>query len=196
MAGWDWETPPAGGPDLTDEVEALDDRVTALEGAGGGSSLDYFFSPVGYAVAKLTGDMTGGNWAPGCTFRVTRAATIAKVRFAWPKTQAGSVKVSVWNEAGTRVANTTVSANAAGVYEGTVSVAVGSGDLYKVFAVSAYVVGGTEYATYPFASYPLTNNPYVASPALIMIANNLFGSGDVLPNQVFSEWSAVEPVLE
>lgn len=38
MAGWDWETPPAGGPDLTDEVDALDDRVTALEEAGGGST--------------------------------------------------------------------------------------------------------------------------------------------------------------
>jgi len=34
--GWEWERLPAGGPDLTEEVENLDQRVSDLEDAPGG----------------------------------------------------------------------------------------------------------------------------------------------------------------
>ena len=164
--------------------------------AAAGSDLSYFFSPVDYAVTQLSGNVTGGNWTGGCTFRPTRTGTIARIRFAWPTTAAATVKVSLWNQAGSRVATTNVSVNATGIYEGTVSVSVGSGDIYQIYTAGFYIIGGVDYVTYPFASYPLTSNPYVASPSIVMIANNLFSMGDVQPTGIFSEWAAIEPIME
>ena len=180
-------------------VDAQGRLTAAANGSGGGvTATDLFFSPVTYAVSRLTGGEGAGGYTVGTQFVITKTCTISKIRFAWPVAGAETVKVTLWT-GGASVATTTVAADAVDVYEGTINYAVGTGDLYKTFYVTVYNSGTANYPTYNPGGgiVAVVNLGLTAGASIIFFALGAYGLGDVQPNVLggVSEFFAVEPVL-
>ena len=104
------------------------------------------------AVAEISGlavavgaSVLSGSQTCGVRFFCDRAKSCTGAKFYWPGgVGAKTIKVSLWDESGTRLANVSVSVNAAGLYTATFGSPV-SLTLGTRYRVSMWETGGSNY---------------------------------------------------
>lgn len=169
---------------------------------------DWIVTPVAEANAIPVITFTGIAQLPGgVAFMCTRACTVTGARLAYPNATSKSIKVSLWNNAGTRLQNITTVYNSAGIK----TVTFGSSTSltpYKKYHLSLYETGGTTSIGYSSAtsSFPFsTGNTnvdvlLVGSPVIVWLAwgeDAGGGAGDVFPGNQGSgaEIYPVDPII-
>lgn len=157
-----------------------------------------------------TTTLNTGNDTVGVQFLVTDSGMACTgVRFYWKVSGSKNVKVSLWDAANTRLANTTVTVATTGVYEGffTTPQTLTIGALYRV---SAWQTDGVNYTNTTkgdtglnnYVSSRITNAstsiavPYYAGAGVTIVRLQMFGSGDVTPSSIASnEAYILEPIF-
>lgn len=135
-----------------------------------------------------------GNFTVGIQFMPTRDVTCSGIRFYWA-TANKTVKVTLWTNAGSNLANTSVSVESAGVYEGTFTTAqsLTAGTLYKA---SAYQTDTSNYTGAAPNSGSMPARPLYAGGYLTYTIINTFSAGDAVPTSLAStEIYFVEPIF-
>jgi Domain of unknown function (DUF4082)/Protein of unknown function (DUF1565) len=153
------------------------------------------FSPADY-IKAAGGIFLGVSFSNGIEFLLKQPRTIKGGRFWYPGGYALTVKVSLWDDAGTRVASGTVAVSAAGYYSVIFSspVAMPSN---KRWSISTWDVSGT-YVWYQGKSavdYPAT--PFFMGDQVMMTSNYAAAYGDTAPS---TGWGggyvgSVEPLI-
>lgn len=157
------------------------------------SSKDEIFSLARIAPSRGT---TGppGNFTVGIRFMPTQNVACTGVRF-FGATANKTVKVTLWTDAGSSLANTSVSVIATGSYEGTFATpqSLSAGTLYKV---SAYQTDTSNYQSTPPNSASLPPRPFYGGGYLTYVTINLISAGDVVPVGLSTtEVYMLEPIL-
>lgn len=138
--------------------------------------------------------LTAGNYTTATRFFVDRAATLTGVRFWWPGGASRTIKVSLWDAAGVRLASTTVAVNAAGLYVATFAAALTAGVIYRV---SLWDNSGVSYlkTTSAAANVLVPARIFAAGGGLYYEAITYFGAGDTFPNGTGSEAYLMDPLV-
>lgn len=152
--------------------------------------MDWFVSPVD----EMANGLHSGVYASfaghtcGVRFMTKKALTVTGVRFYWPGTISKTMKVSLWNKAGTRLANAsasqTTSASVQTISFGS-SVALTANLLYYV---SGYVTDGSTGLGYGVSNTDLNllnsqvDVHYPGSAVIVWTGWGADSSGDVFPN--------------
>lgn len=168
----------------------------------GGVPVDYWYSVVQLGSNQTSWITDGGAFGVGAAYAFPRPVTVQGIRFYWiGGFGALSVKCSMWDDSNTRVAFTTVSVNAAGIYTATFSVpqSVSAAQVMKRFVFSAWETTNTHCTQINNALTTLSLNDNTAKwvlnaningsdeifqvgPNIILLADNGFISGDVIPS--------------
>jgi hypothetical protein len=166
---------------------------------GGGSTVrNLWWSPVDIAGNVAPSFSSAGSFAVGQGFMPQVAMTQTGVRFYYPDTTSRTIKVSLWDNTGTRVATSTATYNTAGVKTVTwgTPVAVMSSQAYKYWNVSMWDTSGTGFiqttgvAASEEPTFPAQNGPSISWRAI-----SSYGTGDVSPSATFnSTGGAIYPI--
>jgi hypothetical protein len=169
-------------------------HVTAITAGGGSTAL---FLPADWAHARLTSGVGGGSWTLGMKFHALAPCVISSIRFAWPGSSPVTLKVSLWNEAGTVVRTINVTTTGAGLYTADIpDYTISSGEVYKPHTVGYWENTGSGYGSYIVGGNYHPFVPYI-NGNLLAIAHNLQSPGDTLPvGSGGSEFSAIHPVVQ
>lgn len=198
MAGdtWGYEPGGGGGPDLSDEVDALDTRVTALEEAEGDTTLlwsmvDMISAAAGSVFYNL------GDYTVGQPFRATRRGlSIAGARWRWDGTAGKTLRLTLWDETGSLLKSATATASAGAVQ--SVSWAtpyeIPDAKIYQTLYLGLYQTDGAQYLSYDLlSSYVAPALPIPAGPILFLAGS--YGAGNSWPSTPSSNTRALEPML-
>jgi len=168
---------------------------------------DWFVTPVVEANASIT-TFDGVAQKPGGTaFMCMRACSVTGVRLAYPNATSKTIKASLWNDAGSRLANASATYSSAGIktlsFGSSTSLTPG-----KRYHVSLYETGGTTSIGYLIGSsaFPMamgnsnTDAPTGGSPVVVWLAwgeDAGGGAGDVFPGNSGSggEIYPVDPIV-
>lgn len=169
--------------------------LSVTEGSGGSSTA--LFLPADWAHARLTSGVGGGSWTLGMKFHALAPCVISSIRFAWPGSSPVTLKVSLWNEAGTVVRTINVTTTGAGLYTADIpDYTISSGEVYKPHTVGYWENTGSGYGSYIVGGNYHPFVPYI-NGNLLAIAHNLQSPGDTLPvGSGGSEFSAIHPVVQ
>lgn len=155
---------------------------------------------VGQAIVSGALSNVAGSVQTGIKFHVSVSCNCLGGRFYWSSAgSAKTVKLSLWSEGGSRLANVSVSVNASGVYEATFSspVALTQGTYYRI---STWETGAGSYTKATLSSFNTVSptRPQVCGGgAYVLFEVTRYGSGDVFPNSTATtEAYPVEPLLD
>lgn len=145
-------------------------------------------------VTRSAATNASGNGAVGTRFFANDDFTCIGVRFYWIVASSKSVKVSLWDDSGTRLGSATVTVASTGVCGGFFSGV--SLTAYARYRVSAWQTDGLNYtanSTTPYITGSNNGGVGVFWDTVKLFANS---SGDLVPNTVAtSETYGVEPIL-
>lgn len=169
--------------------------ATGATGPAGAAEQGAYLSALGVAVSSAS---AAGSYTPGISFLLSRAMTCTGVRFFWPSgTGTKTVKVSIWNGAGTRLANGSASVTSNGILtiSFSSSVSLNAGELYTI---GYWETGGSIYikATLSTVNSWAPARPFYAGMGVFVEQITLFGTGDAKPTSTAgSEGYLCDPVL-
>lgn len=169
--------------------------ATGATGPAGAAEQGAYLSALGVAVSSAS---AAGSYTPGISFLLSRAMTCTGVRFFWPSgTGTKTVKVSIWNGAGTRLANGSASVTSNGILtiNFSSSVSLNAGELYTI---GYWETGGSIYikATLSTVNSWAPARPFYAGMGVFVEQITLFGTGDAKPTSTAgSEGYLCDPVL-
>lgn len=151
-------------------------------------STDWFVSPV---IEMANGLHTGvfasfANHTCGVRFTPFQGIHVTGVRFYWPDTTSKSVKVSLWNKAGTRLATATAAESTAGIKSVSfTSTALTAGQVYYV---SGWITDGSLGMGYGVANTDLfiadsqVSVKFPGSSVIMWTGWGADSAGDTFPN--------------
>jgi hypothetical protein len=157
---------------------------------------DGWFSPIQLLTAPGSSLPTGssGSFSVSTEFQPLDYVKCSGVRFYWGSANK-TVKVSLWDEGGSRLDFVNVSVTSTGVYEGYFSSATQL-NYFNTYRVSAWQTDGVNYTGKSgVPSYPTL--PFIGGPYLLWSSFKRYSAGDAFPTLTAgSEHYPVEPILE
>lgn len=135
---------------------------------------------------------SAGNFTVGCRFYANIDVNCIGVRFYWIAAASKSVKVSLWDNTGTRLATATVTVPSTGIYAGFfASVALTA---YALYRVTCWQTDGANYTNN--SSTPYFNPPVLGGAAVFWDLTRLYLAGDAAPTTTAaSEVYTSDPIL-
>ncbi len=181
-------------------VDAYGRITSAITGFAGLKPI--WWSPVDIAGSYAPAFNAGGTFSVGQGFVPQVAMTQTGCRFYYPDTTSRSIKVSLWDDAGTRIATDTHTYNTVGIKNITwsSSVPVTSGHYQKIWYVSMWETSGTGFieivspdSAY-YTTFPGQNGENIAWKAV-----GTYAGGDAKPSATFNPTGGnvypVEPIF-
>ncbi len=181
-----WQTTPAG-----------------VSTAAGGGGITYTPKPIWWSPVQIASRnapaFTVGNFTVGQGFIPLDAMTQTGVKFYYPDTTSRAIKVSLWDDTGTRVATSTATYSTVGVKTVTWSspVSVTAAHAYALWFVSFWETGGSgliKITSAPAASFQVFPAPNGESITWRSVGAYASGTGDVIPNSFWTAGGDIYPI--
>lgn len=186
LSGWTWNVFKSGSATVSSctaqQVNApIASRPVGSSSSGSTVTVPAPWSPVtrSAALTELTGS---GSVSVGMRFQAMQAMSLTGVRFRRTAVTAGTIKASLWDAGGTRVATVDVAVNGVGTYSGTFASAVTATPAAD-YVVSVWDKAGAggwfSEALDTAGKYPAV--PF-ATPPLVVLHRALYKTGDAFPD--------------
>lgn len=163
-----------------------------------------WWSPVDVYVASGGLALTAGNYTSGVIFRFVRNVTVLGARFYWHGGAAATIRVKLWDPAGTQLKTQDVAVSGAGVYTTTTwtptscGVCTGSG-YTRGYMFSMWETTGTNYtriANNMYAIIPSPDATQISRSTYMQTYRGFYAAGDAYPALNIGNTYLIEPVIQ